>query len=61
MVVTITSRSSREEIAAALDKLHKAKSSTRTKKVFDAYKHCGVIKLKENPLVTQKRLRDEWT
>ncbi len=61
MVVTITSRSSQEEIATALDKLHKSKSATKTKKVFDAYKHCGVIKLKEDPLVTQKRLRDEWT
>lgn len=60
MVVTITSRSSRQEIEAALQKLHKGKGTGKTKKVFDAYKHCGVIKLKEDPLVTQKRLRDEW-
>lgn len=59
MVVTITSRSSQQEIAAALHKLHKGRS-TGTKKLFDAHKYCGVIKLKEDPLVTQKRLRDEW-
>jgi hypothetical protein len=23
-------------------------------------KYCGVLKLKEDPLVIQKRLRDEW-
>lgn len=23
-------------------------------------KYCGVIKLKEDPLITQKRMRDEW-
>ncbi len=61
MVVTITSHSSRQEIEAALHKLHRGKSAGKTKKVFDAYKYCGVIKLKEDPLVTQKRLRDEWT
>lgn len=60
MIVTITSRSSRHEIAAALQKLHKEKVAGKPKKVFDAYKHCGVIKLKEDPLVTQKRLRNEW-
>ena len=60
MVVTITSRSSPKEIEAALRKLHKGPAGRRPKKVFDAYKHCGVIKLKEDPLISQKRLRDEW-
>jgi hypothetical protein len=31
-----------------------------TKKGFDAYKYCGVIKLTEDPLEFQKRIRDEW-
>ncbi|HEX4373904.1 MAG TPA: hypothetical protein VHZ50_11430 [Puia sp.] len=26
----------------------------------DALKYCGVITLKEDPLIIQKRLRDEW-
>ena len=30
------------------------------KKGIDAYKYCGVIKLKEHPIVIQKELRNEW-
>lgn len=26
----------------------------------DTLKYCGIITLKEEPLVIQKRLRDEW-
>lgn len=29
-------------------------------KGVDTYKHCGVIKLKEDPLLIQKRMRNEW-
>lgn len=29
-------------------------------KKFDAYKYCGIIKLKEDPQSIQKRMRDEW-
>ena len=29
-------------------------------KGFDSYKFCGIIKLKEDPLIIQKRMRDEW-
>lgn len=29
-------------------------------KGVDTKKFCGVIKLKEDPLAIQKRLRDEW-
>ena len=29
-------------------------------KGVDTHKYCGVIKLKEDPLVIQKRMRDEW-
>ncbi len=28
---------------------------------FDAKKHAGSIKLKESPLLIQKKLRDEWS
>lgn len=29
-------------------------------KGVDTLKYCGVLKLKEDPLVIQKKLRDEW-
>lgn len=29
-------------------------------KAVDTKKFCGVIRLKEDPLAVQKRLRDEW-
>ncbi|MFT6865486.1 MAG: hypothetical protein ACJA08_000307 [Cyclobacteriaceae bacterium] len=29
-------------------------------KVVNTYKYCGLIKLKDDPLVVQKRMRDEW-
>jgi len=29
-------------------------------KGVDTKKYCGVISLKEDPLVIQKRMRDEW-
>lgn len=29
-------------------------------KGVDTKKYCGVLKLKDDPLVMQKRLRDEW-
>ena len=30
------------------------------KEGVDTRKHCGVIRLKEDPLTIQKRMRDEW-
>lgn len=27
---------------------------------FDAQKYCGIIRLKEDPVAIQKKLRDEW-
>ena len=59
MVVTITSSSSPEEIEQALKKLKK-NNTKASKKHFDAFKYCGVIKLKEDPLTIQKRMRNEW-
>jgi hypothetical protein len=63
MVVTITSRSTKAEIEAALKKLEKnnnIKRNHKTKKGFDANIFCGVIKLKEDPLALQKKWRNEW-
>ncbi len=62
MVVTITSRSTKLEIEVALKKLEQVyqKRVNRKKKVFNALKYCGVIKLKEDPLALQKKWRNEW-
>ena len=62
MVVTITSRSTKTEIEAALKKLQEVnrKPFEDTKKDFDAHKYCGILKLKEGPLELQKKWRNEW-
>jgi len=42
----------------------KEMDETRSKlpiiKGIDTKKHCGVIKLKENPLIMQRQMRGEW-
>ena len=56
MVLVLKKGASKKEIDAITEKLAKI----RRRKRFDAYKHCGVIKLPEDALAIQKRLRDEW-
>lgn len=56
MVTVIKRGSNKEEIAKGMKKL--AKKSP--KKGFDAQKFCGILKINEDALVIQKRLRDEW-
>ncbi len=56
MVLVLKKGASKKEIEAINEKLAK----NHKKKRFDAYKHCGVIKLQEDALAIQKRLRDEW-
>jgi hypothetical protein len=53
MVIVIEQGTTKEKLDVLLKKM-KVKKGVNTKK------YCGVIKLKENPLVIQKRLRDEW-
>lgn len=62
MVVIITSRSTRAEIAAALKKLEGQRVGRRrkNKKAFNARDYCGVIRLKQDPLQLQKQWRNEW-
>jgi hypothetical protein len=55
MVTVIKSGASKESIESSIKKL-----SNSNKKGFDANKFCGVVKLNEEPLDIQKRLRDEW-
>jgi hypothetical protein len=56
MVLVLKKGATKKEIDAITEKLTKI----RRRKRFDAYKHCGVIKLPEDALAIQKRLRDEW-
>jgi len=53
MVTVIKRGASIKEIDNALAKLKNSKK-------FDAYKYLGTIKLKQEPLEIQKRMRDEW-
>ena len=53
MVITISRQMTIEEMLKALESLPAGK-------VLNAAKYCGVLRLKEDPLVYQKRMRDEW-
>ena len=60
MIVSISSKSSPEEIKKALQKIQKGvKVNKRPGKSFDAFKYCGTIKLKEDPVAVQKNMRNE--
>ncbi len=56
MVTVLKSGATKSSIQAILKKL----GSKRSKKGFEAHKFCGVIKLSEDALNIQKRLRNEW-
>jgi hypothetical protein len=53
MYIRITQQMTKEEIIKALALLPSGK-------VFHASRHCGVIKLREDPIAFQKRVRDAW-
>jgi hypothetical protein len=55
MVLVLKKGASRKDIEALRRKLEKRLSSG-----VDTQKYCGVIKLKEDPLKVQLRMRDEW-
>ena len=56
MVWVLKKGASKKEIIAVTEKLSKSRRKMR----FNAFKHCGVIKLAEDALDMQKSLRDEW-
>lgn len=56
MVTTIKRGSTRKEIQTLVER-HNRETK---KKGVDVKKYVGVIKLKEDPLTIQKKLRDEW-
>ena len=53
MSIIISKKMTIEEIDQMLAQLPSGK-------VFKSAKHCGVLKLNEDPLDFQKRIRDEW-
>ena len=56
MVLVLKQGATKKEIEAIEKKLYSRKSSTG----LDAKKYNGVIKLKEDPLKIQQKMRDEW-
>lgn len=55
MVLVLKKGASKKEIDVLRKKLGKI-----PKKGVDTKKYCGVIKLKEDPLVIQQKMRNEW-
>lgn len=53
MVTVIKKSSGKKKASEQIEKALKTKG-------VDTHKFCGVIKLKEDPLLIQKRMRDEW-
>ncbi len=53
MAIVIKETTTRAKLDTLLKKIN-------VKKGIDAKKYCGVIKLKEDSLDIQKKLRDEW-
>ena len=56
MVLILKKEATKKEIATIEKKLYQEKHLPG----FNAKKYNGVVKLKEAPMVIQKRLRDEW-
>ena len=55
-MVTVIKKGMRKKEINSLLEHHKNSS----KKRINLEKYCGVIELKEDPVITQKKLRDEW-
>jgi uncharacterized protein (UPF0335 family) len=56
MVLVLKKGATKKEIEAIEKKLYKEKDSSG----FNAKKYNGILKLKEDPLVIQQKMRDEW-
>jgi hypothetical protein len=56
MVLILKKGASKKE----MEQINRKLSRMSSRKKLDAKKYCGVIKLKEDPLLIQKRLRNEW-
>lgn len=56
MVLILKKGATKEEIAELENKLYNQKTSAG----FDAKKFNGILKMPEDPVIIQKKLRDEW-
>ncbi len=56
MVLVLKKGASKKEIEQINEKL----GQRALRKTLNTKKYCGVIRLKEDPLAIQKKLRDEW-
>ena len=56
MIIELKKGASIEEF----EEVNQFLSNLLSRKKLDAKRFCGVIKLNEDPLVNQKRLRNEW-
>jgi hypothetical protein len=50
----------KSEIAALWKKIYAGRGKRSRRSLPDIWKFCGVIKLKEDPMIIQQRMRDEW-
>ena len=48
------------QITALWKRINAGRVRRSSKPLPDIWKFCGVIKLKEDPMVIQQRMRDEW-
>ena len=55
-MVTVIKKGMRKKEIASLLKRHEKYN----KNSINLEKYCGIIELKEEPLLIQKKLRDEW-
>lgn len=53
MVLVLKKGATKKEMDSITEKLHVAKG-------VNTKKYCGTIKLHEDPLTIQKKMRDEW-
>jgi len=57
MISVLKSDSTPEYLDEVLKKLRIRRAS---KKGINAFKYCGVVELRDNPVSIQKRMRNEW-
>ncbi|MBU0558709.1 MAG: hypothetical protein KJ799_02635 [Bacteroidetes bacterium] len=55
-MVTLIKKGMRKKEIYSLLEHHKKLN----RKKIDLEKYCGIIELKEDPIITQKKLRNEW-
>lgn len=56
MTIIINKNTTKKEFEKLLSTFNKKKKE----KVMDVSKHCGVLKLKKDPLQIQKEMRNDW-